>query len=79
MSVIAKSSCPSCGVAWEKHLGIAGTCKQLENARQLLADICNHEVNPEDEAEKWLRAYGWPNVRDHRCSPGASDTTQKGN
>jgi hypothetical protein len=65
MSVIAKSSCPSCGVAWEKHLGIAGTCKQLENARQLLADICNHEVNPEDEAEKWLRAYGWPNDQIH--------------
>ena len=32
----------------------------LADARQLLADIANHEVNPEDEAEKWLRAYGWP-------------------
>ena len=41
------------------------------DARQLLADICNHEANPEDEAEKWLRAYGWPNAEvRHPAEPG---------
>lgn len=36
------------------------TSPALEDARQLLADIANHDCNPEDEAEKWLREYGWP-------------------
>lgn len=31
-----------------------------EEARQLLADIALGKCNPADEAEKWLRAYGWP-------------------
>lgn len=47
-------------------LGIARKTSEqeaLEDARQLLADIANHKVNPEDEAEKWLRAYGWPNEK----------------
>jgi hypothetical protein len=49
-------------VAWEIERDWNAVKYALEDARQLLADICNHEVNPEDEAEKWLRAYGWPNV-----------------
>lgn len=27
-----------------------------------MSDIANGKVNEADEAEKWLRAYGWPNV-----------------
>lgn len=38
----------------------------IQEARQLLADIANHEVNPEDEAEKWLRAFGWPATQEGR-------------
>ena len=33
----------------------------LEDARKLMSDIANGKVNEADEAEKWLRAYGWPN------------------
>ncbi len=35
----------------------------LEDARELLADIANGKVNEVDEAEKWLRVYGWPRNR----------------
>jgi len=38
----------------------------LEHARELLRDICLQQVNEVDEAEKWLRAYGWPFRDDHK-------------
>jgi hypothetical protein len=32
-------TCSACGVAWTDHLGIAGTCRKLENARGALKVI----------------------------------------
>ena len=37
---LAASDCSACGVAWTDHLGIAGTCKKLEEARGALKVIC---------------------------------------
>jgi hypothetical protein len=33
------AACPACGVAWEHHLGIAGTCKRFTDARMALKRI----------------------------------------
>lgn len=30
--------CPSCNRAWTDHLGIAGTCKRLSEANDIIAD-----------------------------------------
>lgn len=40
----------------------------LNDATKLLIEIMNGEVNPEDEAEKWVRAY----APEHLNSPKAS-------
>ena len=40
MARLAASACSACGVAWTDHLGIAGTCKKLEEARGALKVIC---------------------------------------
>ncbi len=34
-----KSKCSACGVAWDKHDGIAVTCRKLERARSALKVI----------------------------------------
>lgn len=31
-----RDSCPSCGVPWDEHLGIAGTCKMFCHLRSTL-------------------------------------------
>jgi hypothetical protein len=36
----ASDNCPACGVPWTDHLGIAGTCRKLEEARGALKVIC---------------------------------------
>ena len=36
MSEAEEPRCPSCGVAWVEHLGMIGTCRELQQAR---ADI----------------------------------------
>ena len=36
---LAASACSACGVPWTDHLGIAGTCKNLEEARGALKVI----------------------------------------
>ncbi len=33
---VKKDICPSCGVSWEKHMGMIGTCAKLEAARKTL-------------------------------------------
>ncbi len=46
-----------------KNAQIVDSCDPivaLEDARELLADIAENKVNGADEAEKWLRVYGWP-------------------
>ena len=37
---------------------VARLRKALKDATELLEEIMNDEVNHQDEAEKWLRAYG---------------------
>lgn len=43
----------------------------VSSAVELMAEIINHEVNPEDECEKWLRAYAPHKLhRDTECEHG---------
>lgn len=52
--LLSRACAPISGETW--HI------QALEHARELLRDICLQQVNGADEAEKWLRAYGWPNT-----------------
>jgi hypothetical protein len=56
-------------VAWDIERDFNAAKYALEDARELLAEICRGEVNPEDEAEKWLRAFGWPNAKGEAQPP----------
>lgn len=49
--------CPACKVPFTEHLGLVGTCKQLQGAKELLREIRDGDVNPEDEADKFLRDH----------------------
>ena len=40
-----EDSCKSCGVVWNDHLGISGTCAKLEKARKSLAKISKMSSN----------------------------------
>lgn len=63
-----EEKCLSLMAKWEaesaaRNAQTVDSCDQataLKDARQLLADIANGKVNGADEAEKWLRVYGWP-------------------
>jgi len=75
------SYCPDC----KQNIpigGLAHTCPErrereaqaaLDDAAELLAEIMRDEVNHQDEAEKWLRAYApqhlFPENADVAASP----------
>lgn len=44
--------CPSCGTDYGDHLGLIGTCRQLQEARRRLAVKCQHP-NVEQCAKLW--------------------------
>jgi hypothetical protein len=58
---------------------VGGVVKDIRG--RLCFQLCRNQAVTAGEMEeiaKWMREYSSANVRDHRCSPEASDTTQKG-
>ena len=53
--------CESCGVAWADHLGIAGTCKALQDALQTIESLrdtlCSYKCADKASADR-----GWANI-----------------
>ena len=76
MSDAEEPKCPSCGAAWTDHLGMIGTCRQLQEAR---AEIDRLREVRETERAAWageverLNAHLSPPFEDQfRSSTGAA-------
>ena len=78
--------CSACGVAWTDHLGIAGTCKKLDEARGALKVICTWAtfrggecLTPKDTEKLCRKALeaSKPNDQGYRSQPGADAATKK--
>jgi hypothetical protein len=39
MKTKSKSVCAACGVPWSDHMGICGTCEELQFCKDLLASV----------------------------------------
>jgi hypothetical protein len=77
---LAASACSACGVAWTDHLGIAGTCKMLEEARGALKVICTWAsfrggecLTPKDTEKLCLKALAAESAN-VRMSDGGRET-----
>ena len=65
--VSTESYCESCGIPWEKHPGIAGTCKRLGNLRAILRNI--YEL-----AWQWDGVFLQPDHVEKICRKALEDT-----
>lgn len=49
--------CPSCGVPWDKHMGIAGTCAKLQQARDEALEDAATRVNELSDIDPVTKLY----------------------
>ena len=64
-------ACPSCGVSYEDHLGLHGTCKRLQIAREALRDIIHRT-----SVARLLASKALVDIANVGCKKGTREKTK---